>query len=55
MPAIRELVKGQTLWSNQPAWLEKALYEEEVVLGIEFAYVDYVAFAENPFKYSRAR
>ena len=47
MPAIREIVKGITLQQNEPEWLARALFEEEVSLGVEYDQFDYVAFAEN--------
>lgn len=47
MPAIREVIKGLTLATNEPEWLQRALYEEEVTLGIDPQQYDYVAFAVN--------
>ena len=47
MPAIREIVRGITLQQNEPEWLARALFEEEVTLGVEYDQFDYVAFADN--------
>ena len=47
MPKIIEIVKADTLVSNEPDWFERAEFDSDSELGSNYQNHDYIAFAEN--------
>jgi len=47
MPKIIEIVKADTLVTNEPDWFERAEFDSDSELGSNYQNYDYIAFAEN--------
>ena len=47
MPKIIEIVKADTLVTNEPDWFERAEFESDSELGSNYQNYDYIAFADN--------
>ena len=47
MPKIIEIVKADTLVTNEPDWFERAEFDSDSELGSNYQSYDYIAFAEN--------
>ena len=47
MPKIIEIVKADTLVTNEPDWFERAEFDSDSELGSNYQNYDYIAFADN--------
>ncbi len=47
MPKIIEIVKADTLVTNEPDWFERAEFDSDSELGSNYQNYDYIAFTDN--------